>query len=301
MGKILWDNSSIARLPIKTNFLDKKDWYIQNYLYSLVLWDQIICIDGLMDHRRVTVRERNFWESVNQLSIDNINKKLGINYIIMDIDEYIEKSEEIVRNMEIGNEYFMIACDTIFYILLGFNLNVNICLSSERTKFFQQSHYDDYIFNRLDIINIVENKVNDFYKEINSKIGKKIICFQSPLLLDYICREATSFKEALKLALKIKQHKHVIKYRYAMDEIEKCLNNGNFMKLNEYLSIIPDIVDSIRNSEIKTQSFEIGLNPIPYISSDFNLKLKKPFNNKLHIHFLKDIAKFGMKERIYRI
>jgi len=256
-----------------------------------------------MDIGRVDSAEMvTLWQLRNRLRMDYINKKLGIEYVkIHNYHQYIEKSRDIVSNINVEIEDSQIAEDAIRYILLGYNLNVNICLSGERTQFIKINHYNDYIFNRLDVINLVETGVKEFYDEINRKIGKKIICFESPLLVDYVCSESENFTQAVRMAMKLKKEKHLVEYRRAMDEMEKCLNEGNFVKFNEYLSIIPDIVNSIQTAGIKTQSFVIGLKPIPSISTNLDLVFSKPIYKKLHMHFIKDIVKFGMTERLDRI
>lgn len=66
--------------------------------------------------------------------------------------------------------------------------------------------------------------------------------------------------------------------------------------MNDY-----QLVDSIRTSGIRTQTFEIGLNPVPSISTNFDILFGRRTNNKLHLQFLKDLAEFGMKERVNKI
>lgn len=301
MGKILLDNLSISQVFMGYKSFDEKNTYIQNYIYSLVLWDEIICVQDSRFYEGSVRVVRTLQEEIDELNTNYINNKLGIYFVDEKLFRYKEKSHEIVSDMKIDDENIMIAEDVIRYILLGYNLGVNICLSPERTRFIKLEHFDNYIFDRLDVINMLENEVKDFYNEINNKIGKKIICFQSPLLFDYICKEAKDFNQALDMAIRMKNEKHIIEYRRIMDEMEDCLNKGNFVKFNEYLSIIPDIVNSIRTAGIKTQSFEIGLSPVPNISTNINLPLGRMYKNKLHMRFLKDLAKFGMTDRIKRI
>lgn len=45
MSKIMLDNLTISRLPIIEKYYKRNDLHIQNYLYSLVLWDEIICVE----------------------------------------------------------------------------------------------------------------------------------------------------------------------------------------------------------------------------------------------------------------
>lgn len=299
MGEILLDNLSITRLPIEYGYLDRNNVHIQNYLYSLILWDMIICINE--DYPSTTSSSRRALREMNRFVFGRINKILGIRDITVNGFIYRKEAREIVKDMEIENKDIQIAKDTIRYILLGYNLGVNICLSSERTNFMHLKHYDNQIFNRLDTIKMVEDNVKEFYQEINEKIGRNVICFQSPLLFDYICKEAKDFVEALEMAKNIKKEKYLIEYRRTMDEMEKCINEGNFVRFNEYLSIIPDIVSSIKNSGIRTKSVEIGLSPVPNISTNFDISFGKKKINKLHLRFLKDLAKFGITERIMKI
>ncbi len=319
MGEILLDNLTISRLPIIKKYFEKNDKHLQNYLYSLILWDKIICIeeDDFRNFdknnyifakkgigRSVLIKRRTFNEALGNrfnTNINDINNFLEINNVKIDTSEYREEAYRIVTNMEIANKDRQIAEDVVRYILLGYNLGVNICLSSERANFICLNHYDDYIFNRLNIINMVEKDVKEFYEEINSKVGKKVICFQSPLLFDYVCRESETFDQALQMAKKIKKEKHLIEYRRTMDKMEKCLNKGDFIKFNEYLSDIPDIVNSIQTAGIKTKTFEIGFNPVPSISTNFDIVFGRKMHNKLHLRFLKDLAKFGVTERVYKI
>ncbi len=128
MGEILLDNLSITRLPIGYVYLDRNNKHIQNYLYSLILWDMIICIDE-DDSISTSCSRRNLLSKMNIFGIEHINKVLGIRDIPVNGLIYRKKAEEIVKDMEIENKDTQIAEDTIRYILLGYNLGVNICLS----------------------------------------------------------------------------------------------------------------------------------------------------------------------------
>lgn len=324
MRKVLLDNLSLLRLPKKSSPINKNDIHFQNFIYSMVLWDKVACIkhnreyfflnesdylneyDFLNNYDRsygyaYKCNDKTFLSWIINLSLDG----LGFEYIDVPYYEYGKVAELVLKNIQ---DYYLEECiasriakDAIRYILLGYNLGMNIFLSKERSEFIRINHYDKFQFNRLDTIILLEKKVEEFYEEINRKIGMKIICFRTPLFVDFICQNAINMKEVLELIKELKNNKQVIDYKKTMEKMENSLDNGNFVEFNEYLSVIPDIVDSICSSEIKTQSIEIGFNPIPSIGTCFDLVHDPKRNKKLHMRFLQDIAKFGLTERIMKL
>lgn len=318
MRKVLLDNLSLKRLPKKNGPINKKDVHFQNFIYSMILWDNVVCINH--DRKYFCLNEFSFLDSYDSsygytykynektllswiinLSLDG----LGFEYINVHYYGYGEVAKEILKNTQ---DYVLeesitsiIAQDAIRYILLGYNLEMDIFLSKERSEFIRTNHYDKFMFNRLDTIILLEKEIEKFYEEINRKIGKKIICFKSPLFIDFICQNAKCMMDVVELIKELKNNKQVIDYKRTLEKMENSLDKGNFVEFNEYLSVIPDIVDSICSSEIKTQSIEIGFNPIPSIGTCFDLVHDPKRNKKLHMRFLQDIAKFGLTERIMKL
>lgn len=46
--------------------------------------------------------------------------------------------------------------------------------------------------------------------------------------------------------------------------------------------------------------YPVGLNPVPNISAKFNIVFGRKIHHKLHLRFLKDLAKFGMTEKEFQ-
>lgn len=313
MGSILIDNTSLGRVvesylgENKINYYKNDDIAIQNYLYALVLWDEIY-----------SYKPSHF--SLDEVENKKIYKYMGYNYNSYRYDrrenDYLKiKNIEVSEGSQIeyntnyishkylkeyNNEYNKIVKDSIFYILLGYNLGLNVYLSKERTKFIKNLGVFEDVFNREDVISIVEKDVLEFYREINEKIGKELISFHSPLFLDYISQNCDNLKEAIQLAKYIREEKDVVQFRKAMDEMEVALNSGNFVLFNEYLSIIPDIVSSIKKSGIKTSSTTITISTVPSIAFPMEIESRKRKKKMLHIDFLTDLAMYGMYNRLLR-
>lgn len=192
MGSILIDNTSLGRVvesylgENKINYYKNDDIAIQNYLYALVLWDEIY-----------SYKPSHF--SLDEVENKKIYKYMGYNYNSYRYDrrenDYLKiKNIEVSEGSQIeyntnyishkylkeyNNEYNKIVKDSIFYILLGYNLGLNVYLSKERTKFIKNLGVFEDVFNREDVISIVEKDVLEFYREINEEIGKELISFHT--------------------------------------------------------------------------------------------------------------------------
>ena len=111
MGEILLDNLTISRLPFIMEYFEKNDIHLQNYLYSLILWDKIICVEEadfwrFSDRNRSrkykiifvtnrhdsdSIKRRSFTESFGNgfnTNINDIEIFLGINNVKIDTSEY---------------------------------------------------------------------------------------------------------------------------------------------------------------------------------------------------------------------
>ncbi len=303
MGSILIDNSSLvdvlrANEPIcffddpsnePIYFSDDseglKDPTVQNYLYALVLWDDIYALKSDNISRSILEKQMGIDETLEKY----YNVK-SISYPVSNL-----KYEAIVQSkkylIEGDEEHNGVVESSFFYMLLGLELGYNTYLSKDRARFVKESGIFNY-FGRTDIINRLEKDVLDFYKEINEIVGKKFISFKTPLFLDYITQNCDKLSEAITLAKEIRKEKDVIQFRKAMDKMEDSLNKGDFVTFKQYLSIIPDIVAGINKAGYKETNTTIIVTVPPAISKEIKTyKLKKG----IHLNFLVDLAKFGME------
>lgn len=300
MGSVLIDNISLGKIikfyieGHEINNDKNDDIAVQNYLYALVLWDKIYSLEYNRPSRNAIKNVYGFYERrTDYLKIEDIaySRCSELEILANEISQKYEKNNE---------EYNKIVKDSIFYILLGCNLSINTYLSKERSQFIKELGVYENIFNREDIIHMVEKDVLEFYREINEKVGKKLITYESPLFLDYISQNCDDLEDAIQLAKYIREEKDVVKFRKAMDEMEEALNNGNFVLFNEYLSIIPDIVSSIKKSGIKTSSTTITISTVPSIAFPMEFKNRRKSKKMVHMDFLTDLAMYGMYNRLLR-
>lgn len=298
----------MSKLPELDEKLYKERKEVQDFLFALVLWDDVYSVkaDNLVYVDKQGFRftsmsnERREYKDILS-ALCNIKELDGWS------QEYISAAEDIYIESFLEEENPMVAQGTILYMLLGYNFDLNILISSERTKFALDEELSSQLlkYSRLNFMQDLDKEVVEYYDEINKKIGNKVICYNAPLFIDYICKNAANFKESINVALQLKYEPEVIDYRKAMDEMEESLNGGNFVKFNQYISIIPEIVDAIIHKCSITTTVEVGVNPVPSYSVSLPIKIgleklsKIPL--KFNLRFIKDIAKYGLKNRIYRI
>lgn len=288
----LFDDSSNELICFSDGSEGLKDPTVQNYLYALVLWDDIYALKSDNISRSVLEKQMGIDEALEKY----YNVK-SISYFVSDLKyEAIVQSEKYLIDGD--EEYNGVVQSSFFYMLLGLELGYNTYLSKDRARFVKESGIFNH-FERTDIINRLEKDVLDFYKEMNEKVGKNFISFKTPLLLDYITRNCDKLSEAIALAKEIRKEKDVIQFRKAMDKMEDSLNNGDFVAFNQYLSIIPDIVSGIKKAGYEETSTTIIVTVPPAISKD--IKTYKLDKKMIHLNFLVDLAKFGMEHgRGYR-
>lgn len=330
MSEVLIDNLSIKRMLQMVNNPSKdykSDIHIQNYLNALVLWDDIFAIRDtnyrMYQYIRGTSRwmESSNWYSskwysgswdkkIEEKMLDITARKLQIKRIpIMDEDTYIQLAFRIAhewyKNKDIISYGFNLRTinDAIFYLLLGCNLDKNVLLSSERANFANQSGIIDKIFSRVDIMNLFNSDVMNYYSEINKSLGKNIFKLENPLLIEYVCSSSTNLKDAISIALQLRKEKNVIAFRKAMDAIDIALNTGNIVEFNQYIKDISEIVNQITKLESNIKSAEINVSITPAITVPIKIPIRIPrksFSKKINLNFLYQLAEYGLRGKDIR-
>lgn len=291
MGSVLIDNislSSALQIYLNGNENYKTDYTVQNYLFGIVLWDSIFSVRKRMSRPVGDNR-------VDDLYIDD---RFHITNLDFDYDEIDNVASHIAFDMyedKVTESEFQVIKDTFFYLLLSYNTNMNLLLSKERSEFLITSKIQEKLFNRLDIIDNFEKQLIEFYNEINSKIGKNFITFECPLLVDYICKNSSNLKDAIDLAIYIRNEKDVIDFRNAMDGLESALCGGNLILFYEYMSVIPDIVSKVTKQGTKSKTVNLGISISPSITVPFVFEIGK--KKMLHLDFLTDLGMYGVYNR----
>lgn len=295
MGSVLIDNislSSALEIYLNGNENYKTDITVQNYLFGIVLWDSIFSVGKRMS--------RNVGDNrIDDLYIDD---RFNITVLDFDYGEIDNIASNIVFDMyedKVAESEFQVIEDTVFYLLLSYNTNMNLLLSKERSEFLIMSKISEKLFNRLNIIDVFEKQLIDYYNEINDKIGKNFITFKCPLLVDFICNNCSNLKDAIDLAKYIRNEKDVIDFRKAMDGLDNALCEGDLISFNEFVSAIPEIVSKITKQGIKSKTVNLGVAISPSITVPFTFEFGK--KKRLHLDFLTDLGMYGVYNRFSNV
>ena len=308
MASVLIDNWTMSKLPELDEKMNKDRKEIQDFLFALVLWDDVY---SLQADNLIYVDKEGFCFTSSPIKRRQYKKTLCSLCKIKKLEgwteEYISVAKEIYSERSFKEENPMVAQGTILYMLLGYNYALNILISSERTKFALDEILRSQLlkYSRLNFMHALDKELLKYYDEINKKIGDKVICYKAPVFIDYICKNAVTFKDAINIALQLKYKPEVIDYRKAMDKMEESLNEGNSIKFNQYISIIPEIIDAITHKYSLTATIETGFSPLPSyslaLSIDMDFEHLSRIPLKFNLRFIKDIANYGLKNRVYKI
>lgn len=291
MGSVLIDNISLnSALNIYMNgdINFKRDLTVQNYLYGIVLWDSIFSVEKRKSRQVDNVRTDDFY----------IDERFHIINLDFDYHEIDNEASDIAFDIyedKANEKELQLIEDVFFYFLLSQNLNMNLLLSTERSEFAVKEKILEKLFDRMNLLGMLEKEVKEYYDELNNKIGKNLISFECPLLVDYICSNCSNLMEAIELAEHIRNEKDVIEFRKAMDEMGDALCEGNLILFNEYISAIPEIVSEITKHGEKSRIVNLGLSPFPSITTPIEIECGK--KKLLHIDFLTDLGMYGLYNR----
>lgn len=295
MGAVLIDNVSISLLSRAASRLGdmyKYDVNVQNYLYAIILWDDIY---SLCDFSRTSVHKRYS----QRVCISN--KTLHIQDLSYDTSEIGCKSMDIADNYleEFRSQGFYTDAinSAIFYLLLGHSLGMNTLLSEDRAKFIVESGISKKMFSRIDVLAKLEKEISDFYDEVNRWAEKDLFSIRVPLLVDYICSNAGTFEEALSIAVELREDKDVMAFRRTMDLMDDALNNGDKIAFGQYIRAISEIVNEITNAGINTKTVNLDISLTPSISVPLNIRLPQIKKKMINMNFLSQLAVYGLRGR----
>lgn len=295
MGTVLIDNLSLdhllGRYILQHDDHYKNDYHIQNYLYAIILWDDVCSV-------RRNSFSRNLRENLDKEEILKDKFKVyDIPYEYSEIELISEDIDLECFQEKMGNFNDNAREDAIFYLLLGYEFGMNVLLSSERAKFVLKSEIIKKIFSRVDIIEMLEKEVMEYYREVTEMIGKDVLKIKTPLLVDYVCSNAENFNDAVDIALELRENKNIKKFRATMDLIDASLNRGDAVEFTQYLKLIPEIVNQITQDGIKSKTINIGVSLSPSITIPFTYKKTPQKKRMINMNFLSQLAEYGLRGR----
>jgi hypothetical protein len=161
-------------------------------------------------------------------------------------------------------------------------------------------HYRKNIFTRVDIINRVDKELITYCEKINAELGRDLLKFNYPVLINFIRQEAgNNLENQLEVALELRDATDVVAFREQMFYMEQIVAQGNIQAIKEHLDSVSELAKDIttkRKKEISLGEFILSLFP-PYISLSVPIKIPIKKTSGLHITFINRLLEFGLHGR----
>ena len=305
MWCILCDNlSAIDILDMCENPNDKEfkqNYYVQRYLYALVLWEAIYRV------RRGGTSERVYDQRCEERSANRLVRRvkstifdIPFEYDFVHMDMVMEELYDEKYNIDGYEEH--IKKDAVYYLTLGQAVNMNTMLSEKRAMFVEDAGIARKIWSRESILDYIDKEVFEIYKEVCAVMDKEVIRVQTPLVVDYICKSATCLRDAIDIAFQLKEQKDIILFRQTMNSLDEAINLGNILQVKEYQKALSEIIEQFIKKELPTQKIDVELAITPSItnpsfSATFGIPINYNSKRKINMNFLVDLVKYGLTER----
>jgi len=275
-----------------------------NFLNALVLWDEIWFYSSYYSYGwknvRGKLREQN-------LPLEELDK------IIHPIDEMFVDTKSIEELNHYLESMFHGAVErgAIYYRELSNLLGLNVLLHPARSTPEAESAYEEYFaafanrkkfqknFSRLDILDRVDRELLDYYDNIKRELGRDFFQIQNPVFYDYIGRNARTPREAIDVAISLREDSDIIRFKGQIDEVEGKINSGNTQALLALLKQVADAAQEITNQyNRETHLCDVKISFKPDISKTIPIKFNASKERKVHLAFFSKLLEFGVYERM---
>ena len=287
MKSVMVDNWFLQEV-CEDRYISKNSQF-ENYgklLSAIILWDEIYYPYNEMSKA---------WNFFHFFDFEGVLKPYD------DSEQIFENlAEEIYANeYKSKGENSVVAGGAIRYLLMSNKFGVDYFPSDERSMFLQKHGMGDICnkLTRLDYLKPIDRQINEYFTELNDKLGKIVFTIKRPVLVDFIIQNAPKNMSYVEYALHLRQEGWVVQYRNYLDDIERALQNNEWKALGEMLKYSDSIVSHIINVDKKSiASINFKIAPIPSLSISKSLDISK---NKVQLSFLENLAKFALSGRRY--
>lgn len=262
-----------------------------NFLIAILLWDEIWSFRLHERYKHDKYPLSPLWEDTEDhpegVLLDKIDKIIH-NIEQSDIDESYKNIYETlsIEGIDLYDNIFRRAK---LYQLMSNSLGIPYFAHPSRRLF------TDY-FTRLDLFEKVDRELMDYYNKINKELGRNILNFNYPVLLDFIKKDTQTIEDEFDRAMELRMNDDVVIFRKQLFDIEQSIMRGDTQLLLSELKMVSDLAKEITNKYQKRTNlgeFTIALSP----SLTIPLSLGKNKKRALHATFIRRLIDFGVYER----
>jgi hypothetical protein len=184
------------------------------------------------------------------------------------------------------------------YLEISKKWGINYLPHPFRAKYMKDNKLIGFDFDRIKLLENLDNSLKKYYAEINKIYGSGICYAKYPLLYDYIRRNCDNPADELNATLELRKNKDVIKFRKSLNNLDDMFNAGNlkgvYLVLKEMEELSETITKACTGAKIPEMSIGLSGPSIKLPSIDF------PRKKIIHMTFLTRLADFGIEERLDR-
>ena len=271
-----------------------------NFLTAIVLWDEIwSCNPFPYNWRKILPNSQNEANDLNnilhQVNVHCLDDDLLLKFQILNKGSTGRRSPP--GKLYSSTRHYIRATAlserTKNYQILSASLSIPYLAHPYRAR--MKPRYQP-IFNRRDMVRMVDRELDKYYSEINNQLGRNLYQFKYPVLIDLITGGATSPEEELRSALVLRKNPDVVSFRGSMCEIEHLVQRGDTQLLQAELKLVSDLAKEITSKYKRELTLgEISLLPTP--SFTFPIHLKKSNKGDPHVTFIRQLLNYGVYKR----
>lgn len=304
MWSTILDNIAVANVMLTCSEFSENDDYrhdysFKQYLYALVLWDAIY-VPGLNALRGVFRSGGVLYESQDHFP-QTIKDTLCDYELPLEKDDLQFIVSQIHRKTNIPSNVDLTADAALLYIVLGQVANMNTILSQKYVEFLRSSGILNKLWSRECILEYVDQEVFEIYKNIRSFFGQDIVHVQTPLLVDYICKNATCARDAINIALQLRETKEMIQFRETMNRIDNAFNNGDLLLINSIEQELTHIINQFIQKEIHTEKANLSFSftpsfTFPSLTAEFGFPIgrDRKCRHQINLNFITNLVQHGL-------
>lgn len=157
------------------------------------------------------------------------------------------------------------------------------------------------LWSRECILEYVDKEVFEIYKSIHTFFGQNVVHLPTPLLLDYICQNATCPQDAINIALQLRETYEMVQFRETMHDIDNAFNEGNLLLIDSLKHQLDEIINQFTRKEVPTVkitgSFSLTASLLPpAVAAEFGFQIQpqKGIKHRINLNFITNLVKHGL-------
>ena len=285
-SKVLIDAWTLYRISEKIAMRSNEDVLddvcMSYFTTAIVLWDELCYPVG-----------KSFYSSNDLYFSPNETSEFLSKLLVAKHYESNSNSPEIL--------YARLEERSELYLNIANSWEMNYLPHPNRVRYLEENCLHNLGFERIKIIENLDNDLKGYYAEINNKYGRGICNVKYPLLYDYIRQNCDTPVDELRAALELRNDKNIIEFRKSLNYLDNAFNSGNIRDIDVAFKQLEELSETITAPRSKTLIAKMSIKlstPLPFVGLSVSKTFKFPEKKIINMTFLTKLADYGVSERL---